>query len=156
MTGNSKTNLPHHSSCPLNRKLQGEFPEFFATLNSTRTDSLMSKSSRVKAFIAQLVVKAFNVPVLPRTPRLDVERLDLLGLQPLLDAGGDELGPVVALRLFHCFECLCTNGPASEALQKGEGGQHSSNPTLPYFISPFVKRAQFGPLTSRRVAELHR
>ena len=42
----------------------------------------------VKAFIAKLVVKAFNVPVLPRASRLDVERLDLLGLQPHLGAGG--------------------------------------------------------------------
>src|SRR5262245_34552414 len=54
----------------------------------------------VKAFITQLVVKAFNVPVLPRAPRLDVERLDLLGLQPVLDAVGDKLGPVVAAQVF--------------------------------------------------------
>jgi hypothetical protein len=54
----------------------------------------------VKAFIAQLVVKAFNMPVFPRAPRLDVERLDLLGLQPVLDAVGDKLGPVVAAQVF--------------------------------------------------------
>jgi len=36
----------------------------------------------VQAFIAQLVVKAFNVPVFPGAPWLDVERLDRLGLQP--------------------------------------------------------------------------
>ena len=47
----------------------------------------------VKAFIAQLVMKALNV--LPWAPGLDVKRLDLLGLQPLLHAGGDKLGPVV-------------------------------------------------------------
>ena len=54
----------------------------------------------VKAFIAKLVVKAFDVPVFPRAPRLDVERLDLLGLQPVLDAVGDKLGPVVAAQVF--------------------------------------------------------
>jgi hypothetical protein len=32
----------------------------------------------IKAFIAQLVVKALNMSVLPRTPGLDVKRLDLL------------------------------------------------------------------------------
>jgi hypothetical protein len=34
----------------------------------------------VKAFIAQLVMKALNVPVLPRAPELDVEGPDLLVL----------------------------------------------------------------------------
>ena len=37
-----------------------------------------------------------------------------------------ELLPPFPLRFFHRFECLCTNGrpphPASEPLQKGEGG----------------------------------
>ena len=61
----------------------------------------------VKAFIAQLVVEAFNMPVFPRASRLDVERLDLLGLQPVLDAVGDKLGPVVAAQVFgHCHSGL--------------------------------------------------
>ncbi|MGA9580291.1 MAG: hypothetical protein WBV90_21950 [Terrimicrobiaceae bacterium] len=33
----------------------------------------------VEAFIAQLVMKALNVSVLPRASGLDVKRLDLLG-----------------------------------------------------------------------------
>ena len=53
----------------------------------------------VEAFIAQLVVKALNMPVLPRAPGLDVKRLYLLGLQPVLHAGGDKLGPVVAAQV---------------------------------------------------------
>ena len=57
----------------------------------------------VKAFIAQLVMKALDMPILPRAPRLDVERLDLLGLQSVLDAGGDELGPVVRPSLKSAF-----------------------------------------------------
>ena len=48
----------------------------------------------VQAFIAQLVMKAFNMSVLPRAPGLDIKRLDLLGLQPVLDTGGDKLGPL--------------------------------------------------------------
>ena len=53
----------------------------------------------LKAFIAQLVVKALNMPILPRASGLDVQRLDLLGLQPLLHAGGDKLRPVVAAQV---------------------------------------------------------
>ena len=53
----------------------------------------------VQAFIAQLVVKALNTPVLPRASGLDVKGLDLLGLQPVLHAGGDKLGPVVAAQV---------------------------------------------------------
>jgi hypothetical protein len=54
----------------------------------------------VQAFIAQFVMKALNMPVLPRAPRLDVERFDFLGLQPVLDAIGDKLRPVVAAQMF--------------------------------------------------------
>jgi hypothetical protein len=50
--------------------------------------------------------------------------------------------PFYALRLFHCFECLCTNGrlslPASEALQKGEGGWTAFfQPDLTVLYFPF-------------------
>ena len=65
----------------------------------------------VEAFIARLVVKALNVSVLPRAPGLDVKRLDLLGLQPVLDAGGDKLWAVVAAQVlghsvagYGCFD----------------------------------------------------
>jgi hypothetical protein len=37
--------------------------------------------------------------VFPRAPGLDVKRLDLLDPQPLLHAGGDKLGPVVAAQV---------------------------------------------------------
>ena len=55
----------------------------------------------VEAFIAQLVMKALKVGVLPRASGLDVKRLNLLDLQPVLHAGGDKLGPVVAQLLGH-------------------------------------------------------
>jgi hypothetical protein len=62
----------------------------------------------VKAFIAQLVVKAFNMPVFPRAPRLDVERLDFLSLQPVLNAVGDKLGTIVAAQVFgHSMASYC-------------------------------------------------
>jgi hypothetical protein len=54
----------------------------------------------VQAFIAQFVVKALNMPILPRASRRDVECLDFLDLQPVLDAGGDEFRPVVAAQVF--------------------------------------------------------
>ena len=54
----------------------------------------------VQAFIAQLVMKALDMPVFPRAPRLDVERLDLLRLQPVLHAGGDKLRAIVAAQVF--------------------------------------------------------
>jgi hypothetical protein len=53
----------------------------------------------VEPFIAQLVMKALNMSVLPRAPGLDVKCLDLLGLQPVLDAGGDKLRPLVAAQV---------------------------------------------------------
>ena len=53
----------------------------------------------VQAFIAQLIVKALNMPVFSRAPRLDVQRLDLLGFQPVLHAGGDKLRPIVAAQV---------------------------------------------------------
>ena len=54
----------------------------------------------VEAFIAKLVVEALNMTVLLRASRLDVERLDRLGLQPVLDAGGDKLRTIVAAQVF--------------------------------------------------------
>jgi hypothetical protein len=49
----------------------------------------------VQAFVAKLVVEAFNVAVLPRCTRLNVNGLDLILLQPVLDRVGDELRTVV-------------------------------------------------------------
>jgi hypothetical protein len=40
------------------------------------------------------------MPILPRAPGLDVKRLDLLGPQSVLDAGGDKLRPIVAAQVF--------------------------------------------------------
>jgi hypothetical protein len=67
------------------------------TLQDDARLAQIAEEFTVKAFIAQLVVEALNMPVLPRAPRLDVKRLDLLGLQPVLD---DKLGSVVAAQLF--------------------------------------------------------
>src|SRR4029077_5787221 len=53
--------------------------------NNARLTQIAEEFS-VQAFIAQLVVKAFNMPVFPRAPGFDVKGLDLLGLQPVLHA----------------------------------------------------------------------
>ena len=65
----------------------------------------------VQAFIAQLIVKALNRPVLPRAPWLDIERLDSLRLQPVLHAVGNKLGAVIAAQMlghsitgYGCFD----------------------------------------------------
>ena len=50
----------------------------------------------VKAFIAQLVMKALNMPVFPGNPGFDVKRFYLLGFQPVLHVGGDKLRPIYA------------------------------------------------------------
>jgi hypothetical protein len=52
-------------------------------------------------------VKAFSIPVLPWTRGLDVKRLDLLSLEPVLHAGGDKLGPVAAQVLGHSIAGGC-------------------------------------------------
>ena len=53
----------------------------------------------VEALIAQLVIKALNVSVLPGASGPDVKRLYLLRLQPVLHAGGDKFWPVVAAQV---------------------------------------------------------
>ena len=53
----------------------------------------------VQAFIAKLVVKALNMPILPRAPGLDLKRLNLLGHQPVVHARGDKLRPIVAAQV---------------------------------------------------------
>ena len=50
----------------------------------------------VEALIAQLVVEALDVTVLPRRARPNVDGLDRLLLEPVLDRVGDELRAIVA------------------------------------------------------------
>jgi hypothetical protein len=56
----------------------------------------------VQAFIAQLVVKALNMPILPRAPGLDVKRFDLLALQRVVHVRGDKLMHIVAAQVLGC------------------------------------------------------
>src|SRR5271156_907952 len=49
----------------------------------------------VQELISQLSVETFTVPVLPRTPRLDVQRLGAHFPQPLPQLLGNELRPIV-------------------------------------------------------------
>jgi len=44
-------------------------------------------------------MEAFYVTVLPRTPRIDVDRLDLVFTQPLLDFSGDKLRTIVTANI---------------------------------------------------------
>jgi hypothetical protein len=57
------------------------------TLQDNAGFAQIAEELAVQAFIAQLVVKAFNIPVLPWTPGLAVKGLDLLSLEPVLHAG---------------------------------------------------------------------
>lgn len=76
----------------------------------------------VEALVSELVVKALDVTVLPGGTRLDVERLDLVLLEPVLDDIRNELRSVVAANVLrgaalahHPFEhlqhVLRANGP---------------------------------------------
>src|SRR5438552_18735577 len=53
----------------------------------------------VKALVAQLVVEAFDVAVLPRASRFDVDGFYFILLEPVLNRIGDELGAVVAAQM---------------------------------------------------------
>src|SRR3984957_4904241 len=53
------------------------------------------KDLAVQELIAQLPVEALTVPVLPGTPRLDVQRPRAHSPQPLPQLLGDELRPIV-------------------------------------------------------------
>ena len=50
----------------------------------------------IQAFITQLPVEAFDIPVLPRTARLDEQRLDARRSEPRLDRLASELRTIVA------------------------------------------------------------
>ena len=50
----------------------------------------------VQAFISETSVKTLHKPVLPRTPRLNVDGFDAILLEPSLHDLGDELRTVVA------------------------------------------------------------
>jgi len=43
----------------------------------------------------ELAVESLRITVLPRASRIDIESLNVIGLQPTLDHFGDELGPVI-------------------------------------------------------------
>jgi hypothetical protein len=49
----------------------------------------------VEAFVVQLVVEAFDVAVFPRLAGPDIDRGDLIFLEPIPDRIGDKLRPVV-------------------------------------------------------------
>jgi len=44
-------------------------------------------------------METFYVTVLPRTPRVDIDRLDLVFAQPLLDFSGDKLRAIVTANI---------------------------------------------------------
>src|SRR6202012_4824613 len=58
-----------------------------------------AKDFPVQTFVPQLVVETLDVSVLPRRARRDVDRLDVLILQPVLDRVSDELWTVVAAQV---------------------------------------------------------
>ena len=65
-----------------------------------------AKELPVKAFIAELVMEAFDVPVFPWGARRDVEGLDALIREPVLDGIGDELWAIVTSDVLGCSVAL--------------------------------------------------
>jgi hypothetical protein len=53
----------------------------------------------LEALVAQASTETLDEAVLPRTAGLDIDRLDLIGGQPLLDFLGDKLGAIVTSQL---------------------------------------------------------
>lgn len=56
----------------------------------------------VQASPPESPVETLRIPVLPRTSRLDINRLDAIGSEPPLNRLRDELRPVVAPDVFRC------------------------------------------------------
>ena len=69
----------------------------------------------VEEFVPEFAVEAFDVAVLPRTSRLDEQRLDSQPREPLADDFGDELGPVIRSDVFR------------DAVPQHQPGQHPQN-----------------------------
>jgi len=49
----------------------------------------------IQTLISQAAIEAFPKGILPRTARLDIERLDAFLLEPFFNSGGNELRPIV-------------------------------------------------------------
>ena len=69
----------------------------------------------VEEFVPEFAVEAFDVAVLPRTSRLDEQRLDSQPREPFPDGFGDELGPVIRSDVFR------------DAVPQHQPGQHPQN-----------------------------
>ena len=60
----------------------------------------ISKYLPAQQFISHLPVKRFDIPVLPRTPRFDKQRLHLQPVQPLPHSFSCELGSIIRADVF--------------------------------------------------------
>ena len=65
-----------------------------------------SEELPIEAFIAELVMEAFDVAIFPWGARRDVEGLDSLIREPILDGVGDELRAIVASDVIGCSVAL--------------------------------------------------
>ena len=86
----------------------------------------------VQKLIAQLAVETLAVPVLPRTPRLDVQRLRPQFRQPLPQLPGDELRPIVrtngtgVLSVNACFRQLTKSSAEFRTFGQGPAQRGTS------------------------------
>ena len=60
----------------------------------------------VQSLAAELIVKALHLAVLPRTFRVDIDRLVASVPEPLLDRCSSKLGPVVQANILGCTMVL--------------------------------------------------
>jgi hypothetical protein len=78
---------------------------------------------QVQAFVAQLVVEAFDIGLFPGCSGLDISASDPLALEPVLNRLGNELWSIVAtqvlrraITLDHCLQYRDRiNGPGSSS-----------------------------------------
>ena len=63
---------------------------------TTRASRKIQQLLSIQTFVSETAVETFDIAVLPRAPRLYVERLDLIFMEPSLDFPGDKLRAIVA------------------------------------------------------------
>ena len=96
----------------------------------------------VEEFVPEFAVEAFDVAVLPRTPRLDEQRLDSQPREPFPDGFGGELGPVIRSDVFR------------DAVPQHQPGQHPQNVPRALLTGHLDRQALAGELVDHR-QELH-
>src|SRR5580700_7375934 len=108
----------------------------------------------VQELIAQLPIETLTIPVLPRTPRLDIQRLRAQSSQPLSQLLGNELRPVVrtyVLRYPAHQHHVCQG---FDHLQTSQAPCHSQRQTFPRMLVDHHQDAQRSSIVRHRLHKI--